>query len=102
MAKINLSEAELNVAKSSAKAIFLQSAALAGFGVSDQSPERLSRLIDENYSKVDEKNRPEAVASILKIIASTLTEAHNAGLTFLTETSVDAGSRKACPVYPND
>ncbi|WP_426293299.1 hypothetical protein ACN9ML_29280 [Dyadobacter endophyticus] len=96
------SDRDLDVIKSSAKAIFLQSAALAGFGVSANSTERFSELIDKWQSKVPKDRRPEAVASILKIIAATLEEAQKSGVTSLSESDVDAGRESVCPIYPND
>ena len=92
---MNISEA-----KSAVKAIYLQSAALAGFEVGPFSPERFVGLIDQGFSKVEDDRRPEAVASVLRVIAATLEEAQKAGDTQLHESSVDAGKQKVCPVYP--
>jgi hypothetical protein len=86
--------------KSGAKAIYLQAACLAGFEVGPFSPERLVDLVNEAYTKVDESRRPEAIANLLRVIASTLEEAQNSGETRLHEHSVDAGKKKVCPVYP--
>ncbi|TRX62554.1 hypothetical protein FNH22_00215 [Fulvivirga sp. M361] len=93
---------EINQAKSGARALFYQSAFLAGFGVSRDSADRIDQLIDMSFSKIDEDRYPEAVASLLKVLRETLIYAQKEGLKVLTETSVDEGQAKACPVYPFD
>jgi len=88
-------------AKSGIKAIYLQSASLAGFDVSPTSPERLVERLDKVYRKVlEEKRQPEAVANLLRVIAAALEEAQKLHETQLHETSVDAGMKQVCPVYP--
>jgi hypothetical protein len=91
-------------AKSGAKALYLHAASLSGFEVGPDSPERLSELVEQFYSKVTDDKWPEAVASVLKVIACTLIEAQNRPNPKepLRETDVDNGKKKACPVYPND
>ncbi|HET9765869.1 MAG TPA: hypothetical protein VFS60_03420 [Thermoanaerobaculia bacterium] len=93
---------EKSEAKSSAKALYLQAAALAGFEVEPYSAERMSEIIEEFYAKVKPKRRPEAVANLLRLIAHTVQLAGEAGSTRLQESSVDAGREKLCdpPVYP--
>lgn len=91
---------DIKEAKTAVKAIFLQAASMSGFEVTDQSPARFSDLIQKGFSKVAEKRKPEAVANILRVIASTLEEAQKDKLKILSETSVDKGKKKVCPVYP--
>ncbi|MEO9965413.1 MAG: hypothetical protein ABJF11_06485 [Reichenbachiella sp.] len=55
-----------------------------------------------SFSKIEDDKYPEAVASLLKILRETLIYAQEKGLKVLTETSVDKGKNKACPVYPFD
>jgi hypothetical protein len=93
---------DINEAKTAAKALYLQAASMSGFEVSDQSPSRISDLVQEWFLEVDVKRRPEAVASILKVIAATLIEAQKSHATMLHEGDVDRGKEKACPIYPND
>lgn len=96
---------ELGEAQTSAKAIYLQAAALAGLTVGPQSPERFSELVKGGFSKVslEPHRRPEAVANMLKVIAETLLYAQETGDTTLGEGSVDEGKDRAgCPVFPFD
>jgi hypothetical protein len=90
----------INEAKSAGKALFLQSAALAGYEVSSFSPERFADLLDQGFSKVEKSRRPEAVANLLRVIAATLEVAQERGDTQLQETTVSAAKEKVCPVYP--
>lgn len=92
----------INEAKTAAKALYLQAASMSGYEVSDQSPSRISELVQEGFSKVADNRRPEAVANILRVIAATLEEAQKNNDIMLHETSVDRGKEKVCPVYPND
>lgn len=92
----------INEAKTAAKALYLQAASMSGFEVSDQSPSRISDLVQEWFSKVDDSRRPEAVASILKVIAATLEYAQKNNLPMLHEGDVDKGKDQVCPIYPND
>lgn len=91
---------DIKEAKTAAKAIFLQAASMSGFEVTDQSPSRFSDLVQEGFVKVGEKRKPEAVANMLRVIAFTLEEAQKDKLTILSESSVDKGKKKVCPVYP--
>ena len=93
---------DINEAKTAAKALYLQAASMSGFEVSDQSPSRIADLVQEWFSKVGENRRPEAVASILKIIAATLENAQKNNVTLLHESDVDKGKDEICPIYPND
>jgi carboxylesterase type B len=92
----------INEAKTAAKALYLQAASMSGYEVSDQSPSRISDLVQEWFTKVGENRRPEAVASILKIIAATLEKAQKNKVTMLHESDVDNGKDDVCPIYPND
>ena len=92
----------VNEAKSLAKSIYLQSASMSGFDVSEQSPTSLSNLVEQSYSEVIESRRPEAVANLLRVIAATLEEAQKSGESRLGENSISKGRGKVCPVYPFD
>lgn len=93
---------EKSEAKSAAKALYLQSAALAGFEVEPFSAERMAEIVEEFYAKVETHRRPEAVANLLRLIGHTLQIAGKDGVTRLQESNVDAGREKLCrpPVYP--
>jgi hypothetical protein len=91
---------EVSEAKSAVKALYLQSAALAGLEVSTQSPEALDRLVERGFNIVDSKRRPTAIANVLRIIAVALEMAEARGDNTLHENSVDEASGKVCPVYP--
>jgi hypothetical protein len=86
-------------AKSTVKAIYLQSAALAGLEVSPDSPEHLAGIVEQGFDKVELTRRPEAVANTLRLIAATV-ESVGPGDTMLHESNVHAGHDKVCPVYP--
>jgi hypothetical protein len=91
---------EILEAKSAIKALYLQSAALAGLEVSADSPEGLVRLVDINFSRVDPKRHPTAIASVLRVIAVALEMAEASGDYKLHEYSVDEASKNICPIYP--
>ena len=91
---------EKSEAKSTAKAIYLQAAALAGFEVRPDSPERLADIVEQGYANVDAKRRPEAAANALRLIALTLELAQTRGDTILSEKNVAEAQKKLCPVYP--
>jgi hypothetical protein len=91
---------EMPEAKSAAKALYLQAAALAGREVSPFSPERLVDIVNQGFSKVTSDRRGEAVANLLRLIAMTLELAQQSGHAMLQETDVDAAHKTICPVYP--
>jgi hypothetical protein len=91
---------EISEAKSAVKALYLQSAALAGLEVSAASPEGLSRLVENGFNRVDSKRHPTAIASVLRVIAVTLEMAEARGDNTLHENSVEEASEKVCPIYP--
>jgi len=91
---------ELFEAKSAAKALYLQSAALAGLEVSEGSSEPLSRLVEDGFALVDPNRHPSATASVLRVIAVALEMAEARGDRMLHEYSVPEASNKVCPVYP--
>ncbi len=91
---------EIPEAKSAVKALYLQSAALAGLEVSTASPEALGRLVENGFDKVDSKRHPTAIANVLRIIAVTLEMAEARGDNTLHENSVEQASEKICPIYP--
>lgn len=93
---------EKHEAKTAVKALYLQSASLAGFEVSPDSPERFVDLVEEGFDKVTENRRPEAVANVLKTIAAILELAQKSGVKMLHEGNVDEGKGKVCPIYPFD
>jgi hypothetical protein len=100
--EVDLARQAMNEAKSGVKALYLQSASLSGLDVSPESPERLAQLTEEGFLKVVPERRPEAVANVLRVIASTLESAQKEGEMTLHRHSVDAGLKDVCPVYPFD
>jgi hypothetical protein len=100
--EIDVRRQALNEAMSGVKALYLQSASLSGLDVSPDSPERLAELTREGFSKIVPERRPEAVANVLRVIASTLEAAQKEGEMTLHRNSVDAGLKDVCPVYPFD
>jgi hypothetical protein len=91
---------EKSEVKTSVKAIYLQAAALAGFEVGPNSPERLVKIVERGFVKVEQNRTAEAVANVLRLIAMTLELAEKNNVTLLQETNVDAARDKICPVYP--
>jgi hypothetical protein len=91
---------ELMEAKSAAKALYLQSAAMAGLEVSESSPEALGSLIDDSFRRVESSRRPTAIANLLHLIATALELAEARGDNRLHEYSVSEASSKICPIYP--
>jgi len=93
---------DINEAKTGAKALVLQAAALSGLKVSEFSPERLADIVEKNYNKVTIERRPEAVAYLLRVIAAALESAQESNSDILQETNVREGREKVCPVFPFD
>lgn len=91
---------ERSEAKSAVKALYLQSAALAGLEVSPISPERLIEIVDAGFDKVEPNRRPTAVANTLRLVAATLESAETRGDKTLHEEDIKAGQEKVCPIYP--
>ena len=91
---------EKSEAKTAVKALYLQSAALAGFEVGPNSPEKLVTIVEQGFVKVKSNRKAEAVANVLRLVAMTLELAEKNGDTELHENSVDAAKNKVCPVYP--
>ena len=89
-------------AVSAAKAIYFQSASLAGLDVSNSSPDYLGKIVYDGFERVTAERKPEAVANVLKLIAATLEAAQEANDSMLHEASVEKGSSKICPIYPFD
>lgn len=89
-------------AKSAVKALYLQSAALAGLEVRAHSPERLVELVDQGFERVSDDRKSEAVANLLKVISATLMHAQKNNLSALGESDIDAGKDSVCPVFPFD
>jgi hypothetical protein len=89
-------------AKSAAKALYLQAAALAGLEVAPFSPERVSDLVAKGFARVEPSRRPEAVASLLTLFREILLRAQEEKLEILHEVNVDAAQSKVCPIYPFD
>lgn len=58
-------------AASTAKAIYLQAAALAGREVAPDSPEALASFVQNGFDKVDKQRKQEAVANLLRLLANT-------------------------------
>jgi hypothetical protein len=86
------------------KALVLSSAGLAGLDVSSQSPERFVAVVRQAFDKPDvrDKRRPEAVANLLRWIAATLEVAQQQRISSISESTVDDGQKRVCPVYPFD
>ncbi len=92
---------EKSEAKSIAKALYLQSAGLAGFEVSPDSPESLAAIVDGAFPLVKASGQAEATANLLRLIALTIEEgAKRKGQKKLFETDVKAAQLSLCPVYP--
>jgi hypothetical protein len=91
---------EKSEAKSAVKALYLQSAALAGLEVSPNSPEELIVIVDEGFAMVEPSRRPTATANLLRLIAAALEIAETHGDNMLHEGSVHGAKGKICPVYP--
>jgi hypothetical protein len=89
-------------AKSAIKALFLQSATLAGFEVGPMCPEELLLKVQSGITVVkrNENRRPEAVANLLRLVAATLESAQERGDKILHEENVREANEKICPIYP--
>lgn len=87
-------------AQSAVKSIYLLSASMAGLGVSPDSPEELANMVAKGYSLVEISRRPEAVANLLRIVATTLEMSQQKNELFLHESSVRRAQDSVCPVYP--
>jgi hypothetical protein len=90
-------------ASSSAKALYLQAAALAGKEVAPESPERLANIVQDAFEKMKggESRRREAVGNFLRLLAAVI-ESPMLEDDRYHETNVDEGQAKTCPVYPFD
>jgi hypothetical protein len=88
-------------AASSAKAVYLQAAALAGKEVGPDSPERLADIVRRAFEKVNESRRREAVGNFLRLLAAVIESPMQEDDRY-HETNVDEGEKKTCPVYPFD
>jgi hypothetical protein len=90
-------------AASSAKALYLQAAALAGKEVAPESPERLANIVGDAFEKMhgDESRRREAVGNLLKLLAAVI-ESPMPQDDKYHEDNVIEGQQKTCPVYPFD
>lgn len=86
--------------KTAVKSLYLQAAALAGFEVSPDSPERLSDIVEEAFDQIVPQRRAESVANLLKLLAAIIDTAGRQEKSFLNEQSVEAGKAKVCPIYP--
>lgn len=91
---------ELSEAKTAVKALYLQSAAMAGLEVSPESPEALVPMVEAGFSLVEAQRRPTAIANVLHLIATALEMAEARGDNRLHENSVPEASEKICPIYP--
>ena len=65
-------EAERREAMSGAKAIYHQAASLSGLEVMPDSAALIGELAGEGFYRVEERRRPEAVANLLRVVASAL------------------------------
>ena len=91
---------ERSEAKSAVKALYLQSAALAGLEVSPQSPEQLTLIVGQGFDSVEAHRKPTAVAGLLRLIAMALEGAEAKGDKVLHEGNVLDAQEKICPIYP--
>ena len=76
-------------ATSSAKALYLQAAALGGVEVSSSSLDRLIDVIGPGFEKVEDSRRLEAVANLLALIGAALMWAQETGESTLNEGNVE-------------
>ena len=88
-------------AASTAKALYLQAAALAGKEVAPDSPERLADIVRTGFPDVEETRRREAVANLLRLIAAIIESPMESDDKY-HETNVENGRSSTCPVYPFD
>lgn len=88
-------------ATSTAKAIYLQSAAMAGKEVGPNSPETLADIVRKNFDRVKEPERQKAVGLFLRLVAAVI-ESPIAPDNKYHETNVWEGHKETCPVYPFD
>jgi hypothetical protein len=90
-------------AASSAKALYLQAAALAGKEVAPDSPERVAVIVGDAFDKMqgDESRRREAVGNLLKLLAAVIVSPMGPDDMY-HEDNVDKGQDKVCPIYPFD
>lgn len=86
---------------STAKAIYLQSAALVGKEVGPNSPEVLADVVRQNFDRVQEPERQKAVGHFLRFLAAVI-ESPIAADNKYHESNVWAGREKTCPVFPFD
>jgi len=95
---------ERSEATSIARALVLSSASLAGLEVAAQAPERFAVAVRKAFdiSGVTGKRRPEAVGNLLRWIAATLEVAQEQGESVVSESTVDKGHERICPVWPFD
>jgi len=88
-------------AASTAKAIYLQAAALAGREVAPESPEELAYIVRQGFEKVIPDMKPRAVANLLRLLANTIESPVGPDGRY-HEGNVKQGADKTCPVYPFD
>jgi hypothetical protein len=91
-------------AASTAKAIYLQAAALAGREVGPESPEELAIIVRQGFDRVTHDNpekKPRAVANLLRLLANTIESPVGQDGRY-HEDNVQEGAGKTCPVYPFD
>jgi vacuolar-type H+-ATPase subunit E/Vma4 len=88
-------------AASTAKAIYLQAAALAGREVAPDSPEALAGFVRDAFEKVDESRKREAVANLLRLLSNIIDSPMERDGRY-HESNVGHGANKTCPVYPFD
>jgi hypothetical protein len=88
-------------AASTAKALYLQAAALAGREVALESPEVFATFVRDGFHKVEQSRKAEAVANLLRLLANTIESPMESDGKY-HESNVVKGADKTCPVYPFD
>ena len=88
-------------AASSAKAVYLQAASMAGKEVASDSPEALAEIVRNAFDKVEKSHRQQAVGSFLRLLAAVIESPIGPDNRY-HESNVHEGSDKTCPVYPFD
>lgn len=91
-------------AASSAKAVYLQVAAMAGKEVASESPEALADIVREAFDEMNKKKEPrrqKAVGNFLRLLAAVIESPMQPDDRY-HEDNVAEGKAKTCPVYPFD
>jgi hypothetical protein len=88
---------EIAEARPATKSLYLLAASLSGLDVGAASAEALADLVSQGFDTVEFHRRPEAVANLLRVIASTLEVAQEQGQPVLHEDTLRGGARTGLP-----